>query len=121
MSKVYVVQNHASYDKSSGLMVPRFDLSPAEEFGELVFLLSPINTPSKAEKAIEELKRKLKDFSDDAQNMGAPFSGRDVFFNPVCKNDEPNFIVILDRREGEYGRQFSCQAAFHLNLSAKCS
>jgi len=65
MSKVYVVQNHASYDKSTGLMVPRYDLSPAEEFGELVFLLSPINTPSKHEKAIAELRKKLRNFSDD--------------------------------------------------------
>ncbi len=62
---VYVVQNHASYDRSTGLMVPRYDLSPAEKFGELVFLLSPITVPSNPAKVIAELRRKLWDFSDD--------------------------------------------------------
>jgi len=46
-------------------MVPRYDLSPAEQYGELVFLLSPISTPSKSEKAITELRKKLRNFSDD--------------------------------------------------------
>lgn len=65
MSIVYVVQNHASYNKKTGSMEPRFDLSPAEKFGELVFLLSPINVPSKSEEAIAELRKKLCNFSDD--------------------------------------------------------
>jgi hypothetical protein len=65
MPKVYVIQNHASYDKSTGLMVPRYDLSPAEEFGELEFLLSPVTVPNKPERAIAELRKKLCNFSDD--------------------------------------------------------
>lgn len=64
-SFVYVIQNHASYDRSTGLMVPRYDLSPAEKFGELVFLLSPITVPSNPAKVIADLRKKLCDFSDD--------------------------------------------------------
>lgn len=64
-STVYIVQNHVSYDHRTGLTVPRYDLSPAEQFGELVFLLSPGTVPNKPEQTIAELKKKLCDFSDD--------------------------------------------------------
>ena len=63
--RVFVIQNHASYNKSTGLMVPRYDLSPAEKFGELVFLLSPITVPNNPAKVVAELRRKLHDFSDE--------------------------------------------------------
>lgn len=65
MPTVYVIQNHASYDKSTGLMVPRYDLSPAEKFGELVFLLSPVTVPNKPANAVKELRKKLCNFSDN--------------------------------------------------------
>lgn len=65
MPKVYVIQNHCSYNRDTGLMEPRFDLSPAEQFGELEFLLSPVTVPSKPARAIAELRKKLKDFCDD--------------------------------------------------------
>jgi hypothetical protein len=62
---VYVVQNHASYNKNTGMMESRFDLSPAEKFGELVFLLSPITVPNNPVKVIAELREKLRNFSDE--------------------------------------------------------
>lgn len=65
MPIVYVIQNHASYDHKTGLMAPRYDLSPAEEYGELEFLLSPISVPNKPMEVIETLRKKLQDFSDD--------------------------------------------------------
>lgn len=65
MPTVYVIQNHASYNKSTGLMEPRYDLSPAEHFGTLEFLLSPVTVPNKPERAIAELRKKLRNFSDD--------------------------------------------------------
>ena len=65
MPHVYVIQNHASYNKQTGLMVPRYDLSPAEKFGKLEFLLSPVTVPSVPERAIATLREKLKDYCDD--------------------------------------------------------
>ncbi len=62
---VYIVQNHAIYNKKTGSMEPRFDLSPAEKFGKLVFLLSPISVPSKPLEAIAQLRKKLSNFSDN--------------------------------------------------------
>ena len=64
MPKVFVIQNHASYDHKTGLMVPRYDLSPAEEYGTLEFLLSPVSVPNKPEKAIATMREKLRNFSD---------------------------------------------------------
>lgn len=65
MSTVYVIQNHASYDKRTGLMVPRYDLSPAEQFGTLEFLLSPVTVPSAPERVIDTLREKLQNYCDD--------------------------------------------------------
>lgn len=62
---VYVVQNHSFYDEKTGLTKPKFNLDPAKKFGDLVFLLSPMNVPSKPEAAIKKLRKKLSNFSDD--------------------------------------------------------
>ncbi len=45
MSKVYVVQQPAYYDTTRRGWVNKYDLSPAEAHGELVFLLRPSNVP----------------------------------------------------------------------------
>lgn len=59
--RVYVVQNQHKWDRDRERFVPKFDLSPAEEFGELVFLLSPTASPFRPEPIISELKEKLAD------------------------------------------------------------
>lgn len=46
-------------------MEPRFDLSPAEKYGELVFLLSPLSVPNRSDEIIAELRKKLCNFSDE--------------------------------------------------------
>ena len=61
---VYVVQNHSSYNSEAGIMEPRFDLSPAEKFGELVYLLPPIAVPNRPKEIIHKLQEKLSNFSD---------------------------------------------------------
>lgn len=62
---VYVVQNHALYNSSTGKMESRFDLGPAKKFGDLVFLLPPIKVPNDPSSTIKELQEKLSNFSDD--------------------------------------------------------
>lgn len=59
MSKVFVVQNQHRWDRDRQKFVPKFDLSPAAEFGELVYLLSPTAAPFRPEPIIAELKQKL--------------------------------------------------------------
>lgn len=64
MSKVYVVQNQHRWDRDKQRFEPKFDLTPAEEFGELVYLLSPTAAPFRPEPIIQELREKLKDYRE---------------------------------------------------------
>lgn len=62
MSRVFVVQNQHRWDRDKQRFEPKFNLAPAEEFGELVYLLSPTAAPFRPEPIIDELKEKLADF-----------------------------------------------------------
>lgn len=63
-SFVYVVQNHLRYDSENGELKPRYDVSPAEEFGKLRFLLSPRATLHRPEETIAQIRLRLTSFSD---------------------------------------------------------
>ena len=45
MSKVYVPQVPHRYDRGSGELSPVYDLTPAEEFGEIKVMLTPSANP----------------------------------------------------------------------------
>ena len=62
MSRVFVVQNQHRWDRDKQRFEPKFNLAHAEEFGELVYLLSPTAAPFRPEPIIDELKEKLADF-----------------------------------------------------------
>ena len=74
MSVVYVVQNQHKMDDRSGHLVPKFDLSTAEEHGELRFLLSPSASPFNPESIIRDLRAGLTDYgkSDALLLIGGP-------------------------------------------------
>lgn len=59
MSQVYVVQNQHRWDANQRQFVPKFDLTAAEEYGKLEFLLSPTAAPFRAGPLIAELQEKL--------------------------------------------------------------
>jgi hypothetical protein len=61
---VYVVQNSLHRD-GRGELVPKFDYGPAEEFGELVFLLNDSARPFVLAPIIAELHEKLRDFGPE--------------------------------------------------------
>lgn len=63
MSKVYVVQEPQSYDKVTGKRTLKFDMSSAEEFGQVEVLLEWTAKPWD-KSVIEELKAKLDRFED---------------------------------------------------------
>lgn len=65
MSRVFVVQNQHRWDRDRQRFLPKFDLTPAEEFGELTDLLSPTAAPFNPEPVLKELREKLADFGDD--------------------------------------------------------
>lgn len=65
MAVVYVVQKQMKVDSRTGDMVSRFDLTQAERFGRIEFLLSPKARPYGAGGIITELYNKLELFSDN--------------------------------------------------------
>jgi len=65
MAVVYVVQKQMKVDPRTGDMVSRFDLTQAERYGKIEFLLSPRARPYAAGGIITELYEKLDTFSDE--------------------------------------------------------
>lgn len=65
MSKVYAVQNQLRMDTYKGELVPKFDYRPAEEYGEVEFLLSPNAGPFQSRSVLNELHKKLCNFSEE--------------------------------------------------------
>lgn len=63
--RVFVVQNQHRWDREREQFVPKFDLTPAEEFGQLTYLLSPTAAPFNPAPVVEELHTKLEAFDDD--------------------------------------------------------
>ncbi len=74
-SRVFVVQRPAYFDRQRRGWVNKYDLSPAEEHGELIFLLNPGNIyRDKLESAIRRLHKELADFgpNDHILAIGDP-------------------------------------------------
>lgn len=61
---VYIVQDHRRYNRDTGQYEPVHDLTPAEEYGPLKYLLSPTAAPWNPETVMPELWDGLADFGD---------------------------------------------------------
>lgn len=64
MSIVYVVQRQWRFDEASQTLVPRYDLGPAEEFGELRIILADRTSIERPGPIITKMDLFLKDYSD---------------------------------------------------------
>ncbi len=62
-SRVFVIQDQQQKNEE-GILESKFDLSSAERFGKLVYLLSPTARPFSPEHVVEALHEKLQDYSD---------------------------------------------------------
>lgn len=65
MSKVFVVQDAKWVDPKDGQLKPKFDFTPAAEFGELVFLLGSSASPFNLPPVLSELQERLKGITED--------------------------------------------------------
>ncbi len=65
MGHVYVVQHHLRYDPERGELVPRYDLTPAERWGKLRFILDSKTTLHRPEVIIAKMNLILAGFTDD--------------------------------------------------------
>ena len=72
--RVFVVQNQHHRNRQTGELEPKFDFSPAEEFGEINFLLGANASPFNLDPLIEDLKVRLGDYSrqDHLLLVGSP-------------------------------------------------
>lgn len=60
MSRVFVVQQHMHWDAGKQALVPKFDLSSALEYGELMFLLSSSFSPFNPNEAIRAIREAME-------------------------------------------------------------
>ena len=66
MNKVYVVQRPAYYDRQKKGWVNKYDLAPAEEHGELVYMLRPGNVfRERLDDAVARLEECLAGYTED--------------------------------------------------------
>jgi hypothetical protein len=63
--RVFIVQKHVKYNKRTGDLTPKFDMSSAEAYGEFVYLLSPLAQPTDPVETIAKLRKTLAGFCDD--------------------------------------------------------
>lgn len=65
-SRVFVPQIPHRYDRASGELFPVYDLSPAEEFGEVKVILTPSANPFTSMESIQaDLREALADMTKD--------------------------------------------------------
>ena len=65
MNKVYITQEALYRDKTTGEMIPRFDVTPAAVYGDIEILTSSKVTPLTPAPTVQMLKHKLRNFNDD--------------------------------------------------------
>src|SRR5689334_17698838 len=65
MPRVFVAQMPHRMNERSGALEPRFDLSTAERYGRVEFLLSPTARPFNPGPIVAELREKLSDYGDE--------------------------------------------------------
>lgn len=63
--RVYVVQNQHRWSDSEGKFVPKFDFTPAQEFGSLEFILGPTAGPFDPDSVLLTIHESLKDFKPE--------------------------------------------------------
>ena len=65
MAVVYIIQKQMRYDERKRGLVPRFDLEPAKQYGELCYLLSPTAEPTDPEPVLKALRERLEHVTAD--------------------------------------------------------
>lgn len=74
LPRVFAIQQPHRLSDDRSALVPKFDLKPAEEYGELHFLLSPTASPFNPEPIIAEMRGKLATYggNDSLLLVGNP-------------------------------------------------
>lgn len=65
MAVVYVVQKQMRWDDRKRGLVPRFNMEPARQYGDLCYLLPSEAEPHNPEEVVDQLFKRLKDMTPD--------------------------------------------------------
>lgn len=63
-NRVFVVQNQHRWNREAERFEPKFDMTSAQRFGTLVYLLSPTAAPFNPRPIVEELREKLREYRE---------------------------------------------------------
>ena len=105
INRVFVVQRPAYFDRERRGWVNKYDLQPAEEHGELVFLLHPGNIyRDKLAGAIRHLHKELETFGpeDHIMAVGDPVAIAAAVMVAASKNAGRVSLLKFDRVSGRY-------------------
>ena len=104
--RVFAVQRPAYYDKTKRGWVNKYDITPAEEHGEIIFLLNPGNIyRDKLAGAIRRLHEQLADFGrpgDHILAIGDPVAIAAAVMVASSKAHECISILKYDRIAKRY-------------------
>ena len=103
--RVFVVQRPAYFDRERQGWVNKYDITPAEEHGELVFLLPPGNIyRDKLAGAIGRLERELADYGprDHILAIGDPVAIAAAVMVAARRTDGTVSLLKYDRMAERY-------------------
>ena len=112
---VYVVQKQHKWDREKEAYVPKFDLSQAEHFGTLRYLLSPTAAPYRTESVLSDLHEGLKEYTPNdylllignpiligcAATIAADYGGGSVRFLQWSGRDQTYIPILAEIFETE--------------------
>ena len=105
MSRVFVVQRPAYFNKERRGWVNKYDITPAEEHGELIFLLRPGNIyRDKLAGAIKRLRNVLEDYGpgDHIMAIGDPIAIAAAVMVAAENNGGEVSVLKFDRMDNRY-------------------
>lgn len=95
-ARVFVVQNPMRYDPDRGELVEKHDVSAAQAWGRVVYVLPPRAIIARAAEAVETITRSLSSFCDDDYllPMGHPcFIGWSTTIAAAVNHGRVRFLV----------------------------
>lgn len=99
---VYIVQN--PHTKRGNNLIPKYDFKPAEEYGELIHLLSPSAKPFASTSVVHELQAKLKNYTSDDYLLLVGNPCLIGFATAIASDANDGFVNLLqwNGRQGKY-------------------
>lgn len=107
MPQVYVTQLPHKRDNATGQLVPIFNISPAQEFGELVFMMPPQAHFQPPTDIVQKLSASLKDYDHEAGDA-VLLLGDTILIAATCailaRRHRQVAVLRWDRQLGRYTR-----------------